>query len=485
MPPLPRIDTCCGSALALCLHSVEENETLRNDESSEGYMKRAVNRISCVALLCLVWFVLVGHCGAQGLASKVEEYVSTAIKTSRFSGSILVARDGNVLISRGYGMANLEDEVPNTPQTRFRIGSLTKQFTAVAVLMLQERGDLSVRDSVCNYLPQCPAAWQPITIHHLLTHTSGIENSDYTETIKLPMSAANSVERLKDKPLEFAPGRLFRYSNSNYILLGHIIEKVTGQSYDVFLQENIFRPLRLTSTGYDYPRRVLMHRAAGYSSRGDTIINASYVDMSIPYSAGGLYSTVEDLYRWDQALYTERALSKKSLAMMFTAFTGNYGYGWYIAEQDGHRFISHSGWIDGFAASFGRYPDDRVTVIVLSNLDSAPVNTIARNLGAIALGLRRETPEEHRAVKIDSKIYDSYVGQYELAPNFIITITKEGDRLMGQATGHPQVELFPASENEFFVKEFDAKIKFVKGDSGNVSHAVVTLNGRDTQARKN
>jgi len=447
-------------------------------------MKRAAKGISQATLLCWVCLLLTAHCPAQGLASKVDEYMSTAVKRSRFSGSILVARDGKVLVNRGYGMANLEDEVSNTARTKFLLGSLTKQFTAVAVLMLQERGALSLQDPVCNYLPQCPAGWGPITIHHLLTHTSGIQNSDYTEPIKLPMSAANTVERLKDKPLEFAAGRLFRYSNSNYILLGYIIEKVSGRPYDAFLQENIFSPLQMTDTGYDYPRRVLKHRAAGYSSRGDTTVNAQYIDMSIPYSAGGLYSTVEDLYRWDQVLYTEKLLSKKSLAMMFTPLKGNYGYGWYIAEQGGHRFISHSGWIDGFAASFGRYPDDRVTVIILSNIDSAPVNTIARNIGAIALGLRHDTLEERRAVKIDSKHYDAYIGQYELAPNFIVTVTKEGDKLMVQATGHPQLELFPESENEFFVKEFDAKIRFIKGDRGQVGHAVVSLNGRDIQARK-
>lgn len=447
-------------------------------------MRKAVNRIGRASLLFLIWLLLVAHCPAQQLASQVDEYMSAAIKSSGFSGSILVARDGQVVVSRGYGMANLEDEVPNTPQTRFRLGSLTKQFTAVAILMLQERGALGVQDSICKYLPQCPAAWQPITLHHLLTHTSGIPNSEYTETIKLPMSAANTVERLSNKPLEYTPGRLFRYSNSNYILLGHIIERASGQSYVAFLQEHIFQPLQMTDTGYDNPRRILKHRAAGYSMRGETVINALYIDMSIPYSAGGLYSTVEDLYRWDQALYTEKLLTRKSLAMMFTPFKGNYGYGWYIAEQDGHRFISHSGWLDGFAASFGRYPEDRVTVIILSNLDSAPANTIARNIGAIALGLRHAAPEERRAIKIDSRIYGAYVGRYELAPNFIVTITEEGDRLMGQASGHPQVELFPQSENEFFVKEFDAKIRFVKGDRGQVTHAVVSLNGQDTEAKK-
>lgn len=447
-------------------------------------MKRALTRISRVVPACSLWLLFAAHCAAQEVNSTVEEYMGAVVKTRRFSGSILIARGGEVLVSRGYGMANLEDEVPNTPQTKFRIGSLTKQFTAVAVLILQERGALSLQDAVCNYLPRCPAAWRPITIRHLLTHTSGIRNSDYTEPVKLPMSAANTVERLEGAPLEFAPGRLFRYSNSNYILLGHVIERASGEPYDTFLQENIFRPLQMNDTGYDYPRRLLKHRAAGYSARGEVTVNAQYVDMSVPYSAGGLYSTTEDLYRWDQALYTERLLSKKSLAEMFTAFKGHYGYGWYVDEQGGHRFMSHSGWIDGFAASLGRYPDDRVTVIVLSNMDSAPVNTIARNVGAIVLGMRHEAPEGRRAIRIDSKIYDAYIGRYEVAPDFIITITKEGDRLFGEANGHPQVELFPTSENEFFVREFDAKIKFIKSDRGQVTYAIVNINGHATPARK-
>jgi CubicO group peptidase (beta-lactamase class C family) len=447
-------------------------------------MKRAFQRIGRAVLLCSVWLLFTAQAPAQRLASQIDDYVSAAVKRSRFSGSVLIARDGKVLVSRGYGMANREDEAPNTPRTKFRIGSLTKQFTAVAVLMLQERGALSVQDPICNYLPQCPPGWQPITIHHLLTHTSGIRNSDYTEPIELPMSAANTVERLKDKPPEFAAGKVFRYSNSNYVLLGHIIEKASGRPYAAFLQENIFRPLGMTDSGYDDTRRVLRHRAKGYSLRGDAVVNAQYVEMSIPYSAGGLYSTAEDMYRWDQALYTERLLSRNSQALLFTPFKGDYGYGWYVADQGGHRFISHSGWIDGFVASFGRYPDDRVTIIVLSNMDSAPANTIARNLGAITLGLRHEAPEERRAVKVDPKTYDAYVGRYELSPDFIVTVTKEGGRLMGRAAGHPQVELFPESEDKFFVKEFDAKIKFVRSERGQVSYAVISLNGRDTHARK-
>lgn len=446
--------------------------------------ERAVSIISRAALTCAAGLILAAHCPAQSLVLKVDEYMSAWSERGRFSGSILVAREGKVIISRGYGLANEEAEVANTPQTKFRIGSLTKQFTAAAVLLLQERGALSVQDPVCAYLPQCPDGWRPVTIHHLLTHTSGIQNTDYTETIKPPMSAANTVEHLNNKPLEFAAGRVFRYSNSNYVLLGHVIEKASGRPYDAFVQENLFRPLLMADSGYDHPRRVLKRRAAGYSLRGEGLVNASYVDMSIPYSAGGLYSTVEDLYRWDQALYAEKLLSKKSLAAMFTPFKGGYGYGWYVAAQEGRRFVSHTGWIDGFVSAFGRYPDDRVTVIVLSNLDSAPAHTIVRNIGAIVLGLRPDTPEALRAVKIDPAIYSRYVGRYELAPDFIITITEEGDRLLGQATGHPQVELFPEAEDEFFVKEFDARIRFVKGDRGRVTHSVVSLNGRDTRAMK-
>ncbi len=306
------------------------------------------------------------------LAAKVDEYLNAAMKVRRFAGTVLIARNGQPLVSKGYGMANIEDGVANTPQTKFRLGSVTKQFTSMAVMMLQERGLLSVADPVCKYVPDCPAAWQPITIRHLLTHTSGIPNytalPDFRNFARTPMTVPALVDLFKNQPLDFAPGDTYSYSNSGYILLGYIIERASGKSYQDFLRENIFGPLRMANSGYD-GTMLLSHRAAGYAfdAHSNSEINAGYIDMSVPFAAGALYSTVEDLLLWDQALYTERLISRKSLDEMFTPFKGNYAYGWSAGKQFDRRSISHGGDIYGFASHIARYPDDRVTVIVLTN----------------------------------------------------------------------------------------------------------------------
>jgi CubicO group peptidase (beta-lactamase class C family) len=453
-------------------------------DSEEYFMKRKINR--CIRALCLavVWLFLNTSAFAQDIIRNVDAFMHSAIEKSRFTGTILIARDGKVLISKGYGMANAEYEVPNSPRTKFRIGSLTKQFTATAILMLQEQGKLNVQDSLCKYLPQCPTSWQSLTIHHLLTHTSGIQDVDYTQARVASLSVANTLERLKDKPLEFTAGKIFRYSSTNYILLGYIIERVSGEPYQVFLRRHIFDPLEMKDTDYDDNQRILKNRATGYSLRGGNLVHAAYVNMSIPFSAGGLYSTVEDLYKWDQSLYTEKLISRQTLNAMFSPGKGNYGYGWYIENQLGTRFISHSGWLDGFHSFIIRLPDKRVSVIVLSNLDGTPASTIARALAAITLGIKRTTLKERHTVKVNTEAFDSYIGEYEVAPNFIISVSREEDKLFGHTTGRAKVELLPESESMFFVKEYDAQIVFVKNPAGRVTHSIAHINGRSVEAKK-
>jgi CubicO group peptidase (beta-lactamase class C family) len=447
-----------------------------------------------VVLCCAAWLLCAAPGNAQGPAKKgssarnaaaeIEGYVAAAVQRSRFSGAILIARDGQVLVRKGYGMADVENDVAVTPETKFRIGSLTKQFTAAAVLILQERGKLQTRDPVCNYLPGCPAAWQRLTIHHLLTHTSGLPNVDHTVEARSPMSLGYVIQTFREAALEFNPGARHGYSNTNYLLLGYVIEKASGQTYESFIDENIFRPLKLTATGYDRHERILKGRASGYSLRGGGLVNASYVDMSVPFAAGGLYSTVDDLYRWEQSFYGETLLTVGSAKAMFTPHKGGYGYGWYVGEQHGRKFVGHGGWLGGFSAAIARYPDDKLTVIVLSNLDSAPVNMMARHLAAIALGVEAPALAERKVASIDPKLLDAYVGQYRLAPDLLITITKESGRLVGQATGYPKIELLPESEIEFFVKDFDARIMFFEDGKGRVTHSVLTFNGHEVQAPK-
>lgn len=316
---------------------------------------------------------------------QLDQFISEQANQHLFSGAILVARQGQILLSKGYGMADQARQLLNTPQTRFRLGSVTKPFTALAILQLQAQGKLNVQDLICHYLPACPAAWQTITLHQLLTHTAGIPDierlPEYAQIKTSSMTPAQTIALFQDKPLTFPPGTQWDYSSSGYILLGVIIEQVSGQSYEAFLQEHIFTPLEMRNTGYEHDPASL---ATGYAN-ATTV--ADPIDMSIPFAAGGLYSTVEDLYRWEQALATDALLPQTLLDMLFTPYAAipqsngaSYGYGWVISEVEGHRMVGHNGGIDGFVASLNRFPEDGVTIILLSNRQDLNPNAITQSI---------------------------------------------------------------------------------------------------------
>ncbi|MBK9154314.1 MAG: serine hydrolase [Chloracidobacterium sp.] len=410
---------------------------------------------------------------AQEVISKVDEYMALAERIDRFNGAILVARDGKPLVSRGYGMANVEWDIPNSPKTAFRLGSVTKPFTSVAIMILQERGKLSISDPACKYISDCPAAWEPITIRHLLTHTSGIPN--YTafpgfleKRAMMPLGANELLADYKSKPLDFAPGERNSYSNSGYHLLGVIIEKASGKSYAEFLQENIFGPLGMKQTGYDTHRDVIKWRAAGYRREGDGFVHAPYMDMLIPYSAGALYSTVGDLLIFDQALLTDKLLTQKSRDEMFTPFKGNYALGWGVGKRFERASTSHGGAINGFASQFIRFPDDKVTIVVLSNVQGSGVDKVANALGAIVFGAKYELPRERKAITVASTTLQKYVGDYQLTSSIVAAITFDDGKLWFKIDGQPKLELFPETETDFFMKAVDAQVTFVKDESGKV-----------------
>ena len=452
-------------------------------------MQTSKTGIKRFALLLIVSSVFAAPCAAQDIAAKADEYLSAITKQGRFSGSVLLARDGKVILSKGYGLANVEWDAPNTPQTRFRLGSITKQFTSAAILLLQDRGKLSVQDPICKYFSDCPKAWSEVTLHHLLSHTGGIPNytsfPDFRKTMPLPVTVDELIGRFKDKPLDFKPGEKWNYSNSGYELLGYVIEKVSGQSYEEVLQENIFGPLHLAGSGYDHYERIIKQRATGYSRQGAKPVNSPYLDMTIPYAAGSLYSSVEDLYAWEQSLFGGKLLSAKALEAMLTPVKNDYAYGVAVKPQFNRKMVSHGGGINGFSTYLAYFPDDKVTIVVLRNSDDgtpAP-GAISRDLAAIAFGEKYEIPREHISVKVDPKIFDAYVGQYQLTPALVLTIAREGDLLMGQATGQPKLELRPESETKFFIPEVDAQVTFIKDNRGQITGLILNQ-GREMTANK-
>ena len=436
----------------------------------------------------------------QAIADEMTAYLQACLANRYLMGSVLVARAGEVLLSAGYGLANLEHDVPNTPQTKFRIGSITKQFTAAAILQLQEQGLLEVHDSISTYLPDYPNGEQ-ITVHHLLNHTSGIPNytelDNFEQTTKIKVTLDDLIARFSGEPLEFTPGERYRYTNSGYVILTKIIETVSSHSYADYLQHQILEPLKMVDSGYDRQEVILPHRASGYIFSGEAYQNADFVDMSWPSGAGGMYSTIEDLYKWEQGLYTDTVLSASSREMMFTPKVvvraeedgkGYYhGYGGIICTHYERKLLYHGGGIDGFSTRIARYPDERISIIVLTNIDAAvatPVVPIANDLAAILFGEPYELPKQRQAIALDPAIYDAYVGQYELEPGWVMTVTKESSRIFMQWTGQERVEMFPESSTKFFVKVIDAQRTFVVDETGKASHVILHQGGRDRVATR-
>src|SRR5579859_1884884 len=418
--------------------------------------------------------------------ARMEQLIKAYVP-SRFMGTVLVAQDGKVLLDKGYGFANLEWEIPNTPTTKFRLGSITKQFTAASILLLEERGKLKVEDPVKKYMPNAPAAWDKITIFHVLTHTSGIPSftgfPDYESREARAMTPEKLVEWFRDKPLEFEPGTKWNYSNSGYVLLGYLIEKISGESYSNFVQQNIFTPLGMKDSGYDSNSVIIAHRAAGYTPGKSGPVNAGFVHMSIPFSAGALYSTTEDLLRWEQGLFGGKVLKPESLAKMTTPFKQDYAFGLGVSTQNGHKMIAHDGGIQGFSTALAYYPDDKLVVAVLANLNG-PAGQIAGNLAKVAHGEKVVLPTERKEITLPQEVLKQYVGTYELTPRFSLAITLEDGQLISQGTNQGKVPMFAESETLFFLKLVDAQIEFVKNEKGEVTNLVLHQNGRDVKGVK-
>jgi len=430
-------------------------------------------------------FLLAGVALAQD-ASRMEQVVDSYVSAKTFMGSVLVARGDEVLLSKGYGSASLEWNIPNSPTTEFRLGSVTKQFTAASILLPEERGKLKTDDPVKKFVPDAPAAWDKITIFHLLTHTSGIPNftsfPDYQSQEPFPATPEKLVARFRDKPLDFQPGEKWSYSNSGYVLLGYVLEKVSGESYEKFVQENIFGPLGMKDSGYDSNAAIIPRRASGYVRSRNGPLNAGFIHMSIPFSAGALYSTTEDLLRWEQGLFGGKVLSAASLTKMTTPFKDDYACGLSVHTVNGHKVIDHGGGIEGFNTFLAYYPEDKLTVVALGNLNGDAPGQIVTRLAAIAHGEKVGLPSERKEITVAPKILEQYVGTYELAPKMNMMITVDGGQLISQVSGQGKVPLFAESETTFFPKVVDAEIEFGKDDKGAVTYLVLHQGGRDMKA---
>lgn len=340
----------------------------------------------------------------QDKVKLIDDLMQKYVANGKFNGTVLVADQGKVIFKKGYGLANMEWNIPNEPDTKFRLGSITKQFTSMLIMQLVEQGKLKLEGKITDYLADYPKAnGDKITLHHLLTHTSGIPNyTDFPEFRTFErnrLKPADLIKKFSELPLTFEPGSTFSYSNSGYVLLGAIIEKVTGKSYENVLQANIFTPLEMNNTGYDAAYKILPKRAAGYEKWNLKYDNASYMDMSIPYAAGSIYSTVEDLALWDQALNTDKLLSASSKALLFTPYKNDYAYGWGVFKKqvgqlkDSAQAMAHQGAVNGFNTSLIRIPKNKQLVVLLNNTGFTDLGAIQNNILKILYNQSFELPK--------------------------------------------------------------------------------------------
>jgi len=541
---------------------------------------------ACFTFLFVIVFTVVSL--AQNLTTDVNTLLESKYKTGEPGAVVLIAKAGKPIYRQAFGMADLENNVTMKAEHVFEIGSITKQFTAVAILMLLEQGKLSLEDPVSKYIDNYPMHGHTITIHHLLTHTSGIKSytgmERWTKLWRNDMTPAEMVDLFKSEPMEFAPGEKWNYNNSAYFMLGVIIEKVSGVTYAEYLEKNIFVPLGLKSTYYGSQSRIIPNRAQGYQRDGNTFINAEYLSLTHPYAAGSIMSTVDDLLLWNNAVHSYKLVKKETIQKAFVNYKlnngkpFNYGYGWALDEINGSPTIEHSGGIFGYSTNAIYLPKEDVFVVAYSNCDCSSPVEVSTKIAALAIGkpfpgpVAKVTLDEAYAksltgvydfedgatriityengqlysqrvgssrlkifpqdkttftfetglstlqfavekglvkevvfksrinvskgvksnkpipsrleISVAEEILQKYVGVYELAPNFSITISLENGKLMAQATGQGKFELFAESEVKFFYKVVDAQIEFVSSANAAIESLFLYQNGNKIPGKK-
>jgi CubicO group peptidase (beta-lactamase class C family) len=453
------------------------------------------------ALLSVVIFMFMnfdafdqGIDSTRVLSKKLDEYLNSAVAVYKFNGSVLMARKGEIILQKGYGYKNFAAKTLNNANGIFQIGSLTKSFTAAVVLKLQEEGKLSVDDHLSKYFPQVRGA-DEITLRELLNHTSGLY--DYANDIgpedsaivSHPVTGQRVVEIFAKKKLLFKPGTKFSYCNSDYYLLGMIIEKVSGMPYEHAVRKLVFDPLGMTHSGFDFINLRDTAKTAGYV----TIAPGKYTpniqwDSTVTYATGGIYSTAGDLYKWGKAIANKQVLSPASWQQTFTPGLDKYGFGWWINSLYNRKYIYHSGGLPGFMSYLVYFPDDDVTIIMLTNFGNYGDSLALINVGlsAIVFGQPYTLWEKHDAINVDKDDLNHLAGTYRVNEEHSLIITFKKDKLYVEAVNPkdrlPQVQLYAETESKFYIKEAQLKFEFVKDGEGNAVKLITyNTSGKDAE----
>ncbi|MEJ8758348.1 serine hydrolase [Pontibacter sp. H259] len=454
----------------------------------KSIMNRVATAKYLVAALVVTMALSISSAYAQvqkNLSAKLNEYLDAHLGQGTFSGTVMVTEKGIPVYSKGFGMADYEKQLPNGPEVKYRIGSITKSFTAVLVMQLQEQGKLNVQDKVSKYLPSFPNA-DKITLHQLLSNTSGLPDfvNHWQNVNTKPATTTDILALVKDMPLEFEPGTKWKYSSTGFVVLGQVIEKVTGKPYEKVLAQQILKPLNMKASGLEFSKPVA-GLAKGYNHDGIDRKLAKPIDMSWCHAAGAMYSTVTDLAKFDAALKGNKLLSEDSKELLFTPVMKDYGYGFVIDKAGDKQRISHSGAINGFKANFIRFPEQDIAITILSNYESQQVNgPISSDITAIVLGDKYEVPTVHKMVNLSPEQLAPYVGEYQVGPKMVFKVTLTDNLLYVGAPGQDTFAIFPEAEDKFFIKVAPAQITFEKDAEGKITKMLMVHKGRAMPAAR-
>ncbi|HSS50108.1 MAG TPA: serine hydrolase domain-containing protein, partial [Thermoanaerobaculia bacterium] len=456
-----------------------------------------------LSLLVLCFFgLLAAPAAGQDVAHTVDQYLSQRTDLGRFSGAVLVARDGKVLLRKGYGLADVEKKLPYTPETQQDVASISKMFTAMAALKLRDQEKLRLEDPICKYLADCPEAWKPITIQQLMRHTSGIPDYEealgigsdkYMEFMNQPGASAKIVENARKLPLDFKPGEKFHYSNTGYILLSYAIQKAAGQPFGDFVTKTLLAPAGMTHSGVfgvgDGPRNL----ATGYT-HGDLgwdkmlagvpltaghLKKVPQLPLTPPEGDAGIYSTVDDLYRWSQVMDGGPLVPAEEAAEVITPGLENYGYGWFIDNGFDRRRMRHTGLLPGYVSDFIKFPGDKVTIVLVSNLDRTRLDRVARDVTAIVLGKPFDAPVHGKVVQLTAEQFAKLEGEYKMADGKPLIVRKEPDLLTAELKGRYTAGLIPLSPAEFYFPLGDGKALFTLDETGKSVKVNMRYGGED------
>jgi len=422
----------------------------------------------------LLWLVtLTLACQAKSTSKQFDELLNESFPSDGPGGVVLVVKEGNTIYRKAFGLANLELNVEMKPEHIFRIGSITKQFTAAAILQLVEAGKINLDADITEYINDYPTHGHSITVKHLLNHTSGIKS--YTgmtkwnrETRKKDFTPIELIDYFKSEPMDFAPGEQFKYNNSGYVLLGHLIEQVSGKTYTNYIQSHIFKPLNMNSSFYGSTSRIIKNRVSGYNKTDGQYINADYLSMTQPYAGGALLSTADDINTWYQAMMNDQVITQKSRVMAHQMSVLNsgkkidYGFGWRIKNIQGSPMIEHGGGINGFLSTSLFLPEESIFVVVLSNCTCNFPRNVANRMAAIAMG----SPFKWERKSLDEKLLKKYVGVYEKNTDDVRVITYENGNLYSLRTNGQKNQIHAFSKDHFFFEDSIVTLVFNRDFDG-------------------